>query len=313
MKIDKENDVALYNKYRPDTIAKIKGNKEIVKSLLSKIETNKIPQSILLQGPRGCGKTTIARILSSCLKCAEIDYTEMNCANDTGIDPVRGINKQMKYLPIDGTAKVFILDEAHRLTANAQAALLKSLEEPPKHVWFFLCTTDPQKLLTTVKSRCMILSVEPLSEKTLIILLQSICKKENKKVPRNIIEQIAQDSLGHPRDALVILETIIDLDENDMESVAKQTAIKQNAVIDLCRCLVKKRPWKEITSIINNLKEDPENIRRAVLGYCDSILGKTDDPSSYLIMDCFKATFFYTGKPGLRIACYEALQEIKGK
>lgn len=305
--------MSLFNKYRPLKLSELKGNKETIESLDLKIQNRSIPHSILLSGPRGCGKTTIARIVANELNCSSIDRKEINCANDTGIEPIRGIIRNMKNKPLDGDNRVFILDEVHRLTSIAQSALLKPLEEPYDHVYFILCTTDPQKLLTTVKSRCTPFIVNPITEKQIIILMKNICRSEKKKVPMEVLGKIALDSLGHSRDALVILEKIIDLNPKQMLSVAEKTASQQNEVIDLCRSLWNKRSWKEITSIINNIKEDPEIVRRSILGYCDSILAKSDNPWAYLIMDSFKDTFFYTGRPGLRIACYEAWIEIKGK
>lgn len=301
----------LYNKYRPNSLDQIKGNKETVAYLKSKIGTGGISHTILFSGPRGCGKTTTARIIARQIGCSEIDITEMNCANDTGVDITREIIRTMRNKPLAGKARAWIMDEVHCLTGNAQSNLLKPLEEPPEHVYFFLCTTDPQKLKNTIRSRCTELSVQPLTELQLTVLMKGICKKERKRVPTEVLKQIAQDSLGHPRDALSILDKIIDLDPREMESVARRAAEQQNAVIDLCRSLWKKRPWKEITGIITNLKEDPENTRRSVLGYCDSILAKADEPWAYIIMSCFRESFFYTGKPGLRLACYEALEEIK--
>ncbi len=235
----------------------------------------------------------------------------MNCADHNGVNDIRELRPLIRNKALDGEYRAWILDECHRLTPDAQSALLKMLEEPPSHVLFFLCTTDSQKLLGTILSRCMRLIVEALTEQQTVILLSNICKKEKKSVPKEVLSQIAIDSLGHPRDALSILESIIDLDIKDMELSARKVAEQQNAIIDLCQSLYKKKRWNEIAKILSNLKDETETIRRSVLGYCNSILLKGDNPWAYIIMDCFKETFFYTGKPGLTLACYEALEAIK--
>ena len=302
----------LYNKYRPQSLQQIKGNFSLIQALTSKCQHKKdIPHVILLTGPKGCGKTTIGRIVAKEAGIIGKDLNEVNCADDTGIDPIRVINKQSHLSALSGDVRGWILDEVHRLTPQAQSALLKPLEDTPDHVYFFLCTTEPNKLLDTILSRCMRFDVEKLTEQQITMLLMRICKSEEKKVPKSVLEQIATDSLGHARDALVILEKIIDLPPDDMSIAAKKIATNQNTIIELCHALTKQQPWHSITKIINGIEEPPERVRHAVMQYCDSILSKKDDPLAYIILDCFDQRPFYSGRPALRRACYEALFSIK--
>jgi len=305
----------LYNKYRPTDLLAVKGNQEVVKKLKSKLETSSLSHTILFHGPRGCGKTSLARICAAAVGCDPYwDTKEHNCANDTGIDPIREILGLIRNKPMKGKARCWILDEVHRLTGQAQSALLKDLEEPPAYVYWFLCTTDPGKLLDTIRSRCAagIYEVSPIDDVELKLHLMSIARSEGKRVLGSICKQIAQDSLGIPRDAIGILESIMDLEPEDMQSAALLAAQKQNAVIDLCQNLFKMASWTTIASIIKNLKDDPESARRAVMGYCRNTLLNKDHPLAFLILDEFeRSPFFTSGQDGLVRACYAVWDSIK--
>jgi len=199
-----------------------------------------------------------------------------------------------------------LIDESHRLTVDAQNALLKALEDTPSHVYYILATTDPQKLLATIKGRCSQYTVVPLKEKEMYRLLRTVVKKEKETLASEIYEQIIQDSQGHPRNALQILDQVLGVVPEERLELAKRAAEQQSQVIELCRALLSATGWKRIANILSGLKdEDPESIRRAVLGYCDSILLKGENDRAGIVMDEMIESFYDSGWPGLTFACYK--------
>ncbi len=301
----------LYLKYRPTTMKEIVGNKNVVDVIDTYISGEQpMPRSILLHGPTGCGKTTMGRIIAAELGATGSDIKEVDSADFRGIETIRDIRKQSAYKPLESPCRVWILDECHRMTGDAQSALLKALEDTPNHIYYILCTTDPQKLLPTIKGRCAQLQVTPLTEKEMKILLRKIVKAEGESISKEIYNQITQDSQGHPRNALQILSQVLAVNEEKRLEVAKKTAETQSETIELCRAMIGGAPWKKIAGILTGLKgEDPEQIRRAVLGYCQSILlsGKQDAVSTAAIMEEFIEPFYNTGFPGLVFACFAAV------
>lgn len=303
--------MSLYNKYRPSELSEFFGNESVVskiESVLSRPQ-QEIPHAWLFTGPPGCGKTSLARVIAKRLGCSDFDMQEIDIGDLRGIDSVRDIRRQMGLAPLQGSCRVWILDEAGRQTSDAQAALLKSLEDTPSHVYFMLATTDPQKLLKAILSRCMEFQVGPLQEDHLVRLLRTVVRKEGKQVPVDILKSIALNSLGHPRNALVLLDSVIDLPADQRQKVIEREAVQQSQVIDLCRALIKGTRWKDLSKVLNGLKgEDPESTRRAILGYCSSVLLNEDSPRAFLVMDAFKQPTYDIGWPGIVLAAYEAVQ-----
>ena len=307
-----EENLTLALKYRPKTLDKVVGNRQVVEVLrkqLSGESSQPLSHSILLHGPTGCGKTTLARIISRELGVQDDDLKEIDSADFRGIDTIREIRKQCQYKPLNSPYRVWILDEVHQLTKDAQSALLKTLEDTPKHVYFILCTTDPQKLLPTIRGRCSQFQVQPLTDKEMKRLLFRVVKAEGESLSKEVYEQIIQDSMGHPRNALQILAQVLSVEPEKRLEVAKRSAETQSQTIELCRALVKGVSWKKIAEILKGLKdEDAEQIRRAVLGYCQSILlsGKQDNTVA-VIMEEFMEPFYNSGFPALVFACYSVL------
>ncbi len=297
-------------KYRPKLLKDFIGNEATVKKLRALLEREDKPHSLLFTGPSGCGKTTLARIVSSALRCSKHDFQEHNAADFRGIDSVRDILNQMRLCPMSGPCRVWLLDECHQLSKDAQHALLKALEDTPPHVYFLLATTEPEKLLPTIKTRCSSFEVYALSDEQIKSLLERVAEKERVDVPEEALDQIAADSLGSSRMALTILDGILNLDPKEMAEAAKQTAEHRSEAISLCRAMLGKGhvPWKVVGKILDGIPADQaESVRRLVLGYCQSILVKRDDQNAYHVMACFRQDFFTTGKPGLVLAAYEAM------
>jgi DNA polymerase-3 subunit gamma/tau len=303
---------ALHIKHRPDTLDEVVGNKALVKSLkaLLKRKASDRPRSYLLHGPSGCGKTTMARILATELGAKGMDFTEIDVADYRGIDTIRKLRERIQLMPMEGNTKAYILDECHQLSKDAQSALLKSLEDTPPHVCFFLCTTDPQKLLPTVKNRCQQLAVEPLNEDDLEELLETIIEKEGKRAGRRTRKKIVSLCKGSPRSALTMLDSVIDLPRKEQADAVKSIEDSEKAVIDLCRALIKKRPWPEIKDIIAGLRktENAETVRRAIMGYFTAVILGDNGGNAYLVLDAFREPTYDNDWAEIAMSAWELVQ-----
>ena len=298
--------MSLYLKYRPTDLTQMRGNAEVIASLEGMLgNTDSCPHSFLLHGPTGCGKTTIARIIASKLNSSGSDLKEVDSADFRGIDTVREIRRTSEYMAMESDCRVWIIDECHKMTNDAQNALLKILEDTPSHVYFILCTTDPQKLLPTIKGRCVQLQVKVLDEAQMFKLLRRVVAKEGAQLSKEVYDVITRDSLGHPRNALQILERVLSVPEDKRIEVAQQSAAEQSQSIELCRALLNKKPWGEVNKILTGLKDqEAESIRRVVLGYCQSVLLKSDMVRAGRVLEEFLTPFYDSGFPQLVYACY---------
>jgi len=220
---------ALYRKYRPKTFDDVVGQDVVIQTLKNSIINNKLNHAYLLSGPRGCGKTSIAKIFAklvncqnpngtnpcgSCVCCTQnseqnLDIIEMDAASNNGVDEIREINNKVNLVPSLGKYKVYIIDEVHMLTIGAFNALLKTLEEPPSHVIFILATTDPHKVPITILSRCQRFDLKKISEEKISDRLEFICKQENITIDTSAINEIAHLGDGCLRDSLSILDQVI--------------------------------------------------------------------------------------------------------
>jgi DNA polymerase-3 subunit gamma/tau len=221
--------LVLYRKYRPQTFAEIIGQEHVVQTLTNAISSGMISHAYLFAGPRGSGKTSIARLLakavncqnrkereaepcnqcSSCLEIMEgrsLDLIEIDAASHRGIDEVRELRDGIRFVPTKSKYKVFIVDESHMLTREAFNALLKILEEPPAHAIFVLATTEIQKMISTVISRCQRFDFRKLTSPEIIKRLEIISEKEKVKIEKAALELIALNSGGSIRDGESLLD-----------------------------------------------------------------------------------------------------------
>lgn len=229
---------ALYRAYRPEVFDEILGQEHIVRILKNQIETDSTSHAYLFCGTRGTGKTTTARILAKGLNCLSegsrpcgvcsacksvkdgtyLDVIEIDAASNNGVDNIRELRESVKYPPAVGRKKVYIIDEVHMLSSGAFNALLKTLEEPPEYVVFILATTEPQKLPSTILSRCMRLDFKRVPEKLLIKGMQEICGKKGIEVSEEALRIIAANADGSVRDGLSILDQCISGGDTKVEA-----------------------------------------------------------------------------------------------
>ena len=292
--------LVLYRKYRPQTFAEIIGQEHVVQTLTNAISSGMISHAYLFSGPRGTGKTTMARLLAkavncqnrkenqyepcnkcnSCLETTEgrsLDLIEIDAASHRGIDEIRELRDGIKFAPTKSKYKVFILDEAHQLSKDAANALLKTLEEPPSHAIFVLATTEIQKMIPTIISRCQRFDFRRLTLLEIIQRLEIISKKEGVKIERAALELIALNSGGSIRDAESLLDQTLtfsgtlgrggEIKTGDIKDLLGLVEI--NSVSKFCDFLSEKKA-PEAINFLNEIFErgsDLQEFAKALINY----------------------------------------------
>ncbi|MCA9389914.1 DNA polymerase III subunit gamma/tau [candidate division WWE3 bacterium] len=201
--------MSLYRKYRPKNFSEVLGQEHVTQTLQNAIAHDMVSHAYLFSGPRGTGKTSIARILAQQLGCGELDIIEIDAASHRGIDEVRALREQAQYQPTSGEKKIYILDEVHMLTKEAFNALLKIIEEPPTYVHFVLCTTEPHKVPVTIISRTQRFDFRPGTTDNLSQLLDMYAQNEGVVLAPEARDLIAEYADGGYRDAASFLEQVI--------------------------------------------------------------------------------------------------------
>lgn len=280
--------MTLYNKYRPKSFKGVVGQAGILKRLPEILE-KRAAHAFLLHGPSGCGKTTVARICAKKLGCAPHAIREVDGATHTGIDAVRALQESVRYRPLGGSpARAVIVDEAHRLSGAAWDAMLKILEEPPSHLFWFICTTNPKKIPQTIHTRCHVMPFREVSPNDLQELLEDVAKKEGIDLDDQLISYIASKSLGSPRRALVNLEACRDAkDKKDVASRINQI-VEEDAILQFCQFIVskKRRTWAAAMEKFEKIEKEPaESIRIVMVRYLAGCLRKAegDDDATHFL------------------------------
>lgn len=314
----------LYKKHRPKRLQDLVGQAGAIKSIEKLIYSERVPHAILLTGPSGVGKTTIARILKKHLKCSDHDFLERNCADFRGIDDIREIRRHCDYRPLGGSVRIFLIDECHKLSNDAQNAFLKLLEDTPSHVYFMLATTDAGKLIKTIHTRCSQIKLGPIGPEDIATLLETVIKKEGFEISKVVREDIIEVSEGSARKALVILEQVAGLEsEKEQLQAIQTTTFNKDTAFKLAQGLLfpDKTSWLEVAALLRELNEqEPEGIRYCILGYARAMLvgnkeGKPPNPKfaarAYMIIDHFSRNFYDSKHAGLAACCWEIFEPQK--
>lgn len=308
--------IELYRKYRPKTLEDIVGNESTIKSLKKELENGS--HVFLMTGPAGCGKTTIARIMAREVGAGELDIKEINSAENRGIDTAREIMEQMRYNPSDGSALVWILDEMHMITSAGQNALLKALEDTPDHVYFFLATTNPEKLIAPLKTRCSIINVQALSHDEMMYLLKRTSRAEQKKLDAEVYEKIIEMCDGGSRKGLKLLSKVIYLETTEEMLEVLNTSVESDdkpETIEFCRALMNSN--SSLKSLMNILKSvdtsDAEKVRQSVMGYMNACIlkGTITNEAVATIQAFSNADTYKNGKVALTVALLDREDLLK--
>ena len=294
--------MVLYQKYRPQTFSEVVGQENVVKTLENEIISNSISHAYLFCGPKGTGKTSVARILAKAVNCENrhgaepcnkcpscvsinngqaVDLVEIDAASNRGIDNIRDLKKGIRFAPTKLKYKVFIIDESHQLSKDAANALLKVLEEPPSHTIFILATTDPQKMIPTIVSRCQRFDFRRLTVSEITNKLKSIAKKEGIKISEAGLKSIAVNSDGALRDAENLLEQVMAFTEKSKEKdITKEEVenilgiVNTNLISSLINYLIAKDTKKSVELINQIIKKgfDPEELTKSLVDYLHHLL-----------------------------------------
>jgi len=275
-------------KYRPQTFDEIVGQEHVSKTLKNAIASGKVAHAYLFSGPRGIGKTTTARVLAKALNCkggptsqpcnkctscveiargSSLDVLEIDGASNRGIDEIRALRENVKFAPVSSRYKIYIIDEAHQITHDAFNALLKTLEEPPRHIVFMLATTQPERIPPTILSRCQRFSFKLIPQKKIFDRLNYIVGKEKLKIEKEVLNLIAYRGEGSLRDAQSLLDQVISY-AGDKEIGLEETnfilgVLPFERLVEFSD-LIAEHKAREILSLIDEIAESGYNLHQFI-------------------------------------------------
>lgn len=333
--------LTLYRKYRPQSFFEVAGETEIMRTLRNSLKENRMTHAYLFSGPRGVGKTTTARLIAkglncitngvtdtpcnSCKNCKAIengtffDLIEIDAASNRGIDEIRNLKEKVNYKPVEGRKKVYIIDEVHMLTKEAFNALLKTLEEPPEFVMFILATTEPERILDTILSRCQRYDFLPLTLEEITKKINEIAEKEKIKIDSRSIEIIYEKSGGSMRDAISIFEKLISYNYGEIITFEKSEKalgiISHNKISEFSNMLMAEG-IDDVFKFIDNLWNDGINVEDFLKEYCNYlkkkiITEKNDlEKNSRIIETVYDILFKFKYEEDKRMVGYLAVIKI---
>jgi DNA polymerase III gamma/tau subunit len=304
-------------KWRPQTLDELNGNESAIEQVTSilKRPLEEIPQTWLFFGPPGCGKTTLARIMKTELGCSDTSFFEYNASNTRGIDTIREISAVCQLSALGGDVKIYLIDECHMITAAAQEAFLKTLEDVPQGTFFFLCTTNPEKLRPAIRSRATQVQVKALPPRKIAEYLGWVLDQENiteDNMPADIVEAISKNCNGSMRDAMKLLDTVLDMTDFDqmLEIIEAGISGEDVEVFDICNILAEKSnfdvKWKKLAPILKAFDKEAEGARLQILGVFRSKLLDTGNCKFAEIMEFFEDNYYNSGLSGLVLSCFAA-------
>lgn len=304
------NEKSLINKYRPEDFDEVIGQDAVVRSLEKSI-ADRNSNGYLFTGPSGTGKTTLARLVAKALGCLPADILEVDGATETGIDDMREVLSGLMYRPLgEGSMKAVIVDEFHALSKNAVTALLKSMEEPPSWVLWFVCTTEPTKVPVAVKTRCLAYQLKEVRSTELFDFLGAT--EEAKDVSDDILDLCAREAHGSPRQALSNLGVCLAAKDKEEAADLLRAAGDSTEAIDLARLLLSGGSWADARDILIKLKEkSPESVRHTVRAYTTAVIlnpKSKGTESAFAVLEAFSEPFHSSdGASPLVLACGKLL------
>lgn len=273
--------IDLHTKYRPATLEKVIGQEAVVKSVRTVLK-KRSSRSFIFTGPSGTGKTTLARVIALMVGCdVDRNLIEVDAASHTGIDAMRAITQMSEYTALGGKGiKVFLIDEAHALSKQAWQSLLKSVEEPPRHVYWIFCSTEPLRIPETIRTRCATYDLKAVGSEDIFELLKEVATAEEFTTGEDVLYLIAEKSYGSPRRALTFLGQCSALTSRKEAAKLLRAATEDGDVADLCRALMSGTNWAAAMKLVAPLREQKgESIRQVVVNWFTKVTMDAKDPN----------------------------------
>lgn len=289
-----EASAPIHIKHRPKAFKDVIGQNAVVKSLEASIKGKARPHAYLLTGPAGTGKTTLAHIIASQCDCVAANMIQVDGASTSGVDDMRAVTAALRYNGFgESPNKAIIVDECHRLSKNAWDSLLLATEDVPSHVYWFFCSSEPEKIPKTIVTRCSAYHLSSLKFEDLMDILEDVCDAEGYETPTGVLQKVALAAEGSGRGALTLLAKVHDCTDMEEVAILLQTPLDNKEVIDLCRLLVKgELDWQRLTSTLKEMSDTPaETIRIIIVNYLNAcLMGARNDRDARRLLDileCF--------------------------